>query len=170
MTSLPPPSALVRPLLLGVVTGARSQLGLLALALSRPRPHERAAVRRLQTRAGRAGTALGAAGELVADKLPRTPHRLSPPVFAGRLLSGAMVGGLAAERRDAVATGLAATAGALGAGVAAWAGSKARTMLPQRTGTPDLPWALVEDAAAIGLAAALRDTSSRRRWWDRLRR
>jgi uncharacterized membrane protein len=162
MTSLPLPSVLVRPLLLGVVTGARSQLGLAVLAFSRPRPDDRAALRRLQSRAGRASAALAAAGELAGDKLPRTPSRLSPPVLVGRLVSGGLVGALAAGRRDLVTTGLAAAAGVLGSGAGAWVGAKARTTLPERTRTPDLAWALAEDAAALGLAAALRDRSSRR--------
>jgi hypothetical protein len=34
VTSAPAPSALLRPLLLGVLTGSRSQLGLAALALA----------------------------------------------------------------------------------------------------------------------------------------
>jgi len=156
MTPLPRPAALLRPLLLGVVTGARSQLGLAVLAWSPPRRHDPAPLRLLRTRAGRAGSGLALAGELVADKLPRTPSRLSPPVLAGRLAIGALVGALAAERRDPATTGLSAAAGALGAAAASWAGATARTTLPERTRTPDLPWALAEDTAALGLAFALR--------------
>jgi uncharacterized membrane protein len=156
MTALPPPAALLRPLLLGVVIGARSQLGPAVLAWSPPRRHDPAPLRLLRTRAGRAGSGLALAGERVADKLPRTPSRLSPPVLGGRVAAGALVGALAAERRDPATTGLSAAAGVLGAAGASWAGATARTTLPKRTGTPDLPWALAEDAAALGLALALR--------------
>src|SRR6266536_2961156 len=75
MTPLPPLTVLLRPLLLGVVTGARSQLGLAVLAWSPPRRRDPAPLRLLRTRAGRAGSGLAVAGELVADKLPRTPSR-----------------------------------------------------------------------------------------------
>jgi|SRR6266516_1131803 len=165
MTPLPPLTVLLRPLLLGVVTGARSQLGLAVLAWSPPRRRDPAPLRLLRTRAGRAGSGLAVAGELVADKLPRTPSRLSPPVLGGRLAVGALVGALAAERRDPATTGLSAAAGAVGAAGAAWAGAKARTTLPERTGTPDLPWALAEDAAAVGLAVALRGRPEPTPWW-----
>jgi len=124
MTSLPAPAALLRPLLLGVVSGARSQLGLAVLAWSPSRRRDPAPLRLLRARAGCAGSVLAVAGELVADKLPRTPSRLSPPVLGGRLAVGALVGALAADRRDPGATGLSATAGS-------WA------PLPRRGPVPD---------------------------------
>src|SRR6266550_5293694 len=127
MTSLPPPATLLRPLLLGVVTGARSQLGLTVLAWSPPRRHDPAPLRLLRSRAGRAGSGLALVGELVGDKLPRTPSRLSPPMLGGRLAIGALVGALAAERRDPATTGLSAAAGVLGAAGSSWAGATART-------------------------------------------
>jgi uncharacterized membrane protein len=167
MTSLPSPAALLRPLLLGVVTGSRSQLGLAVLAWSPPRRDDPAPLRLLRTRAGRAGNALAVAGELVADKLPQTPSRLRPPVLGGRLAVGALVGALAAERRDLTATGLSAAAGVLGAAAGSWAGARARTTLPERTGTPDLPWALTGDAAAVGLAVALRGRPQPTARWPR---
>jgi uncharacterized membrane protein len=167
MTALPPPTVLLRPLLLGVVTGARSQLGLAVLAWSPPRRHDAAPLRLLRTRAGRAGSGLALAGELVADKLPRTPSRLSPSALGGRLAVGALVGALAAERRDPATTGLSIAAGVLGAASASWVGATARTALPGRTGTPDLPWALAEDAAALGLAVALRGRPEPTPRWPR---
>jgi uncharacterized membrane protein len=166
----PAPSALLRPLLLGVVTGLRSQLGLAVLAWSDP-PSGRdpAPLRLLRTRPGRIAIATAAAGEIVADKLPRTPSRLSPPTLAGRLVSGALVGALAAGRADRRGTLYAAGAGVLGAGAGAYAGATYRKVAVQRTGTPDLPWALVEDAAAAGLAAAaVRAPAPAPPWWRRL--
>jgi uncharacterized membrane protein len=170
----PAPSALLQPLLrpflLGVVTGLRSQLGLAVLAWSAP-PSGRdpRALRVLRSRASRISLAAGAAGEIVADKLPQTPSRLSPPVLAGRLASGAAVGALAAGRADRRTTLLAAAAGVLGAGAGSYAGAAYRKTLVEKTGTPDLPWALVEDAAAAGLAGvAVRAPAPAPPWWRRL--
>ena len=166
----PAPSELLRPLLLGVVTGLRSQLGLAVLAWSAP-PSGRdpRALRLLRSRPGRIAIATAAAGEVVADKLPQTPSRLAPATLAGRLVSGAAVGALAAGRADRRTTLLAAAAGVAGAGAGAYAGATYRKALTERTGTPDLPWALVEDAAAAGLAAvAVRAPAPTPPWWRRL--
>lgn len=154
MTALPAPSALLRPLLLGLVTGARSQLAPALLAWSPARTGDPAPLRLLRTRAGRTGTALAAAGELVADKLPRTPSRLRPPVLAARVVTGAAVGALAADDRRRPAVLLGAAAGAVGAAAASWLGATARGALPARTGTPDALWAVAEDTAAIALGTA----------------
>ncbi|HZB48410.1 MAG TPA: DUF4126 family protein [Mycobacteriales bacterium] len=169
MTDLAP-AALLRPLLLGVVTGSRSQLGLAVLAWAVPPDRsDPRALRVLRSRAGRLALGAAAAGEVVADKLPRTPSRTSPPALAGRLVSGALVGALAAGRADRRGTALAATAGVLGAAAGSYAGAAYRRAAAARTGTPDLPWALVEDAAAAGLAAAaLRAPAPTPPWWRRL--
>jgi uncharacterized membrane protein len=166
----PAPIVLLRPLLLGAVSGLRSQLGLAVLAWSAP-PSNRdpAALRVLRSRPGRVLLATAAAGEVVADKLPQTPSRLSPPALTGRLLCGGVVGALAAGRADRRTTALAATAGVLGAAAGSYAGAAYRKAAAERTGTPDLPWALVEDAAAAGLAAAaVHAPAPTRPWWRRL--
>jgi len=171
MIALPdPPSALLRPLLLGVVTGLRSQLGMTVLAWSAP-PSDRdtKAMRLLRSRAGRLALTAGAAGEVVADKLPATPSRLAPPALVGRLVAGGAVGAAAVGRADRRTTLLAATAGVLGAAAGSYAGAAFRTTAVRRTGTPDLPWALVEDAAAATLAAvAVRAPAPTPPWWRRL--
>lgn len=94
---------------------------------------------------------LAAAGEYVGDKMPGAPDRTVPFVLGGRLGSGALVGaGIAAARRESL------VAGALVGGAAAVASSfvmlRVRTAVPAALGVPDLPVALVEDAAAVGLA------------------
>jgi uncharacterized membrane protein len=156
------PAPLLRPLLLGVVTGLRSQLGLAVLAWSEPAsPADPRRLRALRSRPGRIGAAAAAVGELVADKLPQTSSRLHPAVFGGRLVSGAVVGVLAAGsagRRQAV---LAGAAGMAGAAAGAYAGTVYRRTLPARTGTPDLPWALAEDAVAATVAIAAVAASKR---------
>lgn len=159
----------VRPLLLGVVTGMRSQLGLAVLAWTAPGPAESAAGRALRSRAGRAAVGLAAAGEIVGDKLPSTPSRLTPPVLGARLVTGALVGALAADTRDRRRLAVAGAAGMAGAAAGTYAGAAFRKAAVARTATPDLPWALVEDAVAATLAAtAVKVRPEPRPWWRRL--
>lgn len=145
--------SLTRPFLLGVVTGARSQLAPALLAWSPERATDPKPLRLLRTPAGRALSALAAAGELVGDKLPGTPSRLKPPVFGARLAAGAAVGAATATDRSRTGQALGAVAGAVGAAVWSWLGATGRGALPAKTGTPDWFWAGVEDAAAIALGA-----------------
>jgi uncharacterized membrane protein len=84
-------------LLLGLAVGLRTFSAPAALAL-RTRPLD--APRRLLL--------LAAAGELVADKLPATPSRLSRRGLRGRLLSSAISGRVAAGPRGAAASAAAA--------------------------------------------------------------
>jgi uncharacterized membrane protein len=97
---------------------------------------------------------MASAGELVGDKLPRTPSRLKPPVFAARLVGGAAIGVEATGDAGRRGRTLGALAGVAGAAAGTWLGAKARIALPRRTGTPDLLWAGIEDVAAIALGAA----------------
>ena len=98
-------------------------------------------------------TKLAAAGELVGDKLPGAPDRTAPPVLAGRLGSGALIGaGIAAARGENVWLG--ALVGSAAAGVSTFVMLRVRTALPRTLGTSDLPVALAEDVAAAGLALA----------------
>jgi uncharacterized membrane protein len=90
-----------------------------------------------------------AIGELIGDKLPKTPSRLSPPGLIGRLVFG---GGCGAALLIAVGAAWIAGAalGAIGAVVGAYVGYSVRRMLTTRAGLPDLPVALLEDLIAIG--------------------
>lgn len=155
MASAPVPSAFLQPLALGIVTGLRSQLGLVALAWSAPaRRSDPTVLRKLRTPVGRAVLSLAAGGELVADKLPKNPSRVFPLALGGRLVAGAAVGALVMGEVDRRTTVLAATTGVLGAFAGSYGGAAYRKALPGRTQTPNLPWALGEDAAAVGLAVA----------------
>jgi uncharacterized membrane protein len=162
-------SALVlRPLVLGIVTGLRSQLGLAVLAWSEPASgRDTRALRLLRSTPGRQLAAAGAAAELVADKLPSTPSRLQPPALTARLVAGAGVGALAVNSTDRRTVGIASLLGVAGAAAGAYAGAYYRKLAP-RTHTPDLPWALGEDAVAAGLAAtAVKVRPEPRPWWQR---
>jgi uncharacterized membrane protein len=92
-----------------------------------------------------------AVGELIGDKLPRTPSRLDAFPLLARMIFGGLAGAIAA-------TGLHGSAvegvlpGCVGALAGAFLGYHLRAGLKQRYGFPDLPLALIEDAFAIGLS------------------
>ncbi|KAA1425269.1 hypothetical protein FE697_005225 [Mumia zhuanghuii] len=107
----------------------------------------------------RAGAVTGVAVELVGDKLPRTPDRLGLAPLTGRVVAGGVTGVLLARARR-VRGALPAVAGAGGALAGSYAGAAWRAAWA-RSGRPDLPAAIIEDAVAIGLAyAAYRAVSS----------
>jgi uncharacterized membrane protein len=90
-----------------------------------------------------------ALGELVADKLPKTPNRTN----LGPLIFRAITGGfssmaLCASAHQPLAIG--AILGVLGAIAGAFAGYEIRHRLVQVFGLPDLGVALAEDIVAIG--------------------
>ncbi|WP_263381215.1 DUF4126 family protein [Granulicella arctica] len=92
---------------------------------------------------------LMALGELVNDKLPKTPSRLIPSQFITRVVMGTICGVALGLSTDHLLAGL--LAGALGSVVGTFGGSKARAFGATLFGR-DLPAALIEDVAAIGLA------------------
>ncbi len=90
-----------------------------------------------------------AIGELVNDKLPKTPSRKAPPSFAFRIVSGAFSGAaLSAGASQSAAIG--AVCGGLGALAGTLGGYEVRTRLVKAPHVPDLVIALVEDAVAVG--------------------
>ena len=90
------------------------------------------------------------AGELVGDKLPATPSRISPLPLLGRLGLGALAGASIFRRyRQPLAAG--AIIGALGAGAGAFAGYYARDAIASKTKAPQWALGLAEDALAFGL-------------------
>ncbi len=87
-----------------------------------------------------------AIGELVNDKLPRTPSRKTPGPFIGRIFAGALSGGAIGATGDSWIVGAALGAG--GAVLGTLGGAAARARLTVAFGK-DLPAALVEDFVAI---------------------
>jgi uncharacterized membrane protein len=162
-------ASLFRPLVLGVVTGLRSQLGLAVLAWSEPASgRDTHALRLLRSTPGRQLAGVAAGAELVMDKLPSTPSRTKPAALAARVLTGAGVGALATNSLDRRTIGTAGVLGAAGALAGSYAGAYYRAFAPARTHTPDLPWAVGEDAIAAGLAAtAIKVWPEPRPWWQR---
>ncbi len=89
------------------------------------------------------------AGEIVGDKLPKTPSRLDPGPLFGRALFGGLCGAaLCLDGGESPALG--AALGAASAVASAFAFYHLRHALTFAVGLPDLPVALAEDALAYG--------------------
>lgn len=94
---------------------------------------------------------LAAIGELIADKLPKTPARISAVPLIGRLFMGGLCGACLYAASAAVPiTG--AILGALGALIGAFAGYYVRRGLVSALKVRDLIIAIPEDIIAIVLA------------------
>ncbi|MGA8531494.1 MAG: DUF4126 domain-containing protein, partial [Acidobacteriaceae bacterium] len=87
-----------------------------------------------------------AVGELIADKLPRTPSRKQPPGFVARIVTGSLVGATLGAAGHLLVAGL--VLGVCGAVIGTLGGAAARGKLARAFGR-DLPAALLEDMAAI---------------------
>jgi uncharacterized membrane protein len=94
---------------------------------------------------------LAALGEYVADKLPNTPARTSPPGLIARLVTGALSGACLTLSHGS--TLLAGTAlGVIGAVIGTFAGYQLRTGLVRSLNVKDVFIAIPEDLIAIGIA------------------
>src|SRR5580693_5821169 len=91
--------------------------------------------------------AFAAIGELVNDKLPKTPRRKTPPQFIARIVTGALSGAALGASQQSLVGGL--IAGAVGAVAGTLGGAEVRSRLVKAIGGKDLPIALLEDAVAI---------------------
>ena len=89
-----------------------------------------------------------AIGELINDKLPKTPSRKAPVPFAARVVMGALCGAALGVPSQALIGGI--VAGVVGAVAGTMGGYEARTRLVKATGGKDLPIALIEDVVAVG--------------------
>jgi uncharacterized membrane protein len=92
---------------------------------------------------------LMAIGEMVNDKLPKTPSRLIPPQFITRVVTGTLCGfALGRSTEHLLICVIAAAAGSIAGTLG---GAKARAAGARLFGR-DLPAALIEDAVTLGLA------------------
>ncbi len=136
----------LRSALLGLAAGSRSSLGFAGPILTAPRG----------TGPGRAGrpakvlTAVALAGELVGDKQPDAPSRLSAAGLPSRLVGG-FEGGARLATRVGANGALPATVGTVAAAAGSVAGVAWRRWAAARM--PALAAALLEDGAAVALAA-----------------
>lgn len=88
-----------------------------------------------------------AVGELVTDKLPKTPPRTAAPSFAARIVMGAFAGAVIGAAWHYTFSSLGA--GVVGAVLGTLGGFHARRRLVAARDGHDLPIALLEDAVAI---------------------
>jgi uncharacterized membrane protein len=89
-----------------------------------------------------------AVGELIVDKLPRTPNRIAPGPLLARLVFGGLAGSIAATAMDG--PGLEGVLlGLIGAALGAFAGFMIRRDVVESVGCPDWPVALAEDILTI---------------------
>jgi len=153
-SQIPMTTPFPRALLLGAVTGMRSQLpiALLGLESSQGRfdPGRSRLARRLATPSGVAAAVLASVGELFVDKLPVVPDRTRPGPFTGRVAVGTVVGAAVYQHAHRPAA-YGAVVGAAAAAASTLALARARTALARRTPLPDRAWGVVEDALALTL-------------------
>lgn len=90
-----------------------------------------------------------AAGELVADKLPKVPRRTSAGPLALRVVTGGLCGAAFAIAGGSAA-GVCCLLGAAGALIGAYTGYTARHVATADGRLPDLPVALCGDLIAVG--------------------
>ncbi|WP_068879044.1 hypothetical protein [Phenylobacterium sp. CCH12-B4] len=93
-----------------------------------------------------------ALGELINDKLPKTPSRKVPIQFGGRIVSGGLAGAAVGLSAGALLPGV--VLGAAGAVAGTLGGAWARGRLASMFGR-DLPAALLEDVVAVVGAALI---------------
>ena len=89
-----------------------------------------------------------AIGELINDKLPKTPSRKAPPGFIARIVTGTLCGAAFGMASQSLVG--AAVAGAIGAVAGTLGGYEFRARLVKAIGGKDLPIALLEDVIAVG--------------------
>jgi uncharacterized membrane protein len=125
-------TVLTSAFLVGVAAGGRSMTGLATIAWTTPPGTPPRALDLAASPRGRALLTLAAAGELVGDKLPQTPSRLSTQGLTSRIATGALGGAALALRAGGANPAVAALSGAagsvagsyLGAGWRRWAGTE----------------------------------------------
>ncbi len=141
--------------IIGVVSGLRALTGLAVLSWA-ARLHRIHLEGTMFAFLGYAATpyifTLMAIGELINDKLPKTPSRTLPAPFIARLLTGAFCGAVVGVTGNILILGL--LAGVLGGAVVTLGGAKVRGLLAKTLGS-DLPAALLEDCVAIVLAVVV---------------
>jgi uncharacterized membrane protein len=98
-----------------------------------------------------------AIGELIADKTSLLPNRIAPFALFWRATFGAFAGAAAFTEEDKPVL-LGAAIGAGGAVASSYVFYYLRREAVRRTGLPDLPVALTEDATLAGLALAVMKT------------
>jgi uncharacterized membrane protein len=150
---------MIHSFLIGLSGGMRSMTPLAAVALAAGQHRLRrdnGAPELLSHPLVVAGAVALAAGEWFGDKMRSAPDRIVPAGMAARVVTGALTGA-ALARRDERLTG--AALGILGACVSAYLTFEARMRAMNHAGQTST--GLVEDAVAMGSAAAIVHEASR---------
>lgn len=142
-------------LLLGIVAGMRSMTAPAAVSIllwRRPELDPHVAPAQWFAHAWVALVlAIAAVGELIADKLPRTPNRTALGPFLGRVITGGLSGAAAAQIGN-LSGWIGAICGIAGAVVSTFAMFHARRAVVRGTSLPDPFVGAVEDILALCLA------------------
>lgn len=143
---------------LGAMAGMRSMSApaFLSHRLSREEGEEGEGVMEelLSSKASAGTLAAMAVGELVADKLPGVPSRISPPALALRIVSGAFAGATLARRHKRPVLGP-ALIGAAASLVSSYALYSVRRLLTQKLRVPNVLAGFLEDALVAQLGMRL---------------
>lgn len=154
----PQPPALAVAAAFGTLTGMRSMSGPTLLAARCQVAGEQPGAGPAERWLAHPGAALAlgvlALGEMVADKTPWIPPRITPPSVAGRIASGALCGGLQAKRwrKRAWAPAL---VGGLASFASTFVAYNVRQRTSERLGISTVLLGVLEDAVVIGAASAL---------------
>jgi uncharacterized membrane protein len=143
---------------LGFVCGVRSTTPFALLSWT-SNPSSESADGPLASPISKPVTAASLLGEMIMDKLPITPARVSPGPFIGRLVFGS-VAGILMYRRANQPVALGAIIGAAGAAAGAAASYYSRKWLTDNTSVPGPVWGLVEDAVVLGLGSLVVSNST----------
>lgn len=148
----------ISALVLGVVAGMRSMMPLAALAITMSRRPELAPtlapIRWFAIRWVAIILGLAAIGEIILDKLPRTPNRTALAPFLGRVVSGGITGAAVVQLGN-INAWIGAGLGVLGAVLGTFGAFHARRWLGKTTGIRDAYVGALEDVIAIAVAAAV---------------
>jgi uncharacterized membrane protein len=101
-----------------------------------------------------------ALGELIADKLPFIPSRITAGPLVVRFVSGGLCGLAFGLPSNLTSWIVGALTGGIGAVAGSFAGYHLRRWLTSRRGLSDLPVALGEDVVAVGLGLLLASWAS----------
>ncbi|MEO9226340.1 MAG: DUF4126 family protein [Gemmatimonadaceae bacterium] len=148
----------ISAVLLGGVAGMRSMMPLAALAITMSRRPELVPaldpIRWFAMRAVAIVFGLAAIGEIIVDKLPRTPNRTALGPFLGRVASGG-IAGAAVVQLGHMNSWIGAALGVIGAILGTFGAFHARRRLGKTTGIQDSYVGALEDVIAIAVAAAV---------------
>jgi uncharacterized membrane protein len=93
-----------------------------------------------------------AMGELIADKLPKTPKRTAPAPVVARILIGGLCGACLCEMLNQPPFVTGAVLGAIGAVIGTFGGYEIRRRVVTSLNIKNIFVAIAEDLIAIGLA------------------